>query len=499
MRTKGQTIALAGASSVDELHVGTGQAALHQKRVSLEYDARIDNASDTITIEQAKMTSSPLSAEVDGTVGDFRRRQVLDLKAGYSIDWDQLMPIVYELSPGLKKSVAMHGKTSDQFTVTGPAYEAGAQPVFVGLKTDGLAVGWQSGVVYGLQLAAAKLEPTLANGKFTLPKTRIGASGGTINLDGTADFTGETPMLRVPGRLQMLDGINLNTQIGKQLLSYVNPLFMDVAGMQGKVSLVVEEIGLPLNEQIKHTGSGRGRFNMQDVRIEPGGAFGILVKIASAAGQTQTEQGLIGRTLLGQGLIGQGAAGLLNGVGEAIGVTKKQTPSLLEGAVAIRIGNPTFHIADGRINYDNFTLTFPNGVDMVFSGWVGFDDSVKMYVAVPVTAGLLQLAGVKGPLVQYASVLQGIRVDVPIVGTRTASKLDFGRIKIQPLVKQAIRKLAEEGVKEGIRRAVPGAGLLPGLAPGSQQGKGLGLPGEEILRKIVPGAEQKSQQQQPQK
>jgi hypothetical protein len=139
-----------------------------------------------------------------------------------------------------------------------------------------------------------------------------------------------------------------------------------------------------------------------------------------------------------------------------------------------------------------------------------------MFVGVPVTAGLLDAAGVKGPTAQYASVLEGARVDVPIVGTRTSSKLDFAQVKIQPLVDQAIRNLAAQGVKQGIRTAIPGAGFLPGLGPDQKQGQQSqqpqqgqqqhdqqgqqqsqqpgqqepqhrGLPGEETLRKLLPG------------
>jgi hypothetical protein len=127
-----------------------------------------------------------------------------------------------------------------------------------------------------------------------------------------------------------------------------------------------------------------------------------------------------------------------------------------------------------------------------------------------VTAGLLQAAGVKGPVAQYASVLEGTRVDVPIVGTRMSSKLDFADIKVHLLVDQAIRKLATQGVQQGLRTVVPGAALIPpGLIPGGQQqnqqqgqqSQGQqgqqqgqqgqqqhpGLPGEGILRSLIPG------------
>lgn len=494
LQTEGQTIGLAGQATVDNLQVGAGQQTVRQEQVRLNYDAQVDNQSSTVNIRQAALQSAPLSAKVNGTVHDFRTTQVLDIHGQYEADWDQVMPIVYEFSPGMKDTVALHGKDRDEFTVRGPADDPNAQPAFRGLTTQGLAVGWQSGRVYGVDLGAGKLEPTLADGVLKLPKTTIPASGGSINLGATIDMTTKTPTLHMPGQTRLLDNINLNGQIGRQLLSYVNPLFSDVTGMEGKVSMVLQDIEVPLGEAIKQTGTGHGQLFMENVRVAPTGAFGALAKIAMSA---QPGQGGRGQSGQQQGRFGAlnelGAVNPLGGAGQQapLGQAEQQP-----GAVDIRIGNPTFEISNGKIHYDNFTMAFPNGVDMVFSGWVGFDDSMKMYVGVPVTAGLLQMAGVKGPTAQYASVLQGARVDVPIAGTRTSSRLDFASIKIQPLVDQAIRNLAAQGIQQGIRTAVPGAALVPGLVPGSgQQGQGPSLPGEGIIRGILPGGQQQNQQQ----
>jgi hypothetical protein len=490
MNTQGGVVTLAGEVTVNDFEVGAGGQALRQQQVQLAYDTRIDNANETIDLRQARLTSSPLTANLAGTVQQFRSRQVLDLRGDYRATWDQVMPIVHQFAPATATTVDLRGDSASRFTVAGPAWQEGAQPPYRAVTAEGFDIGWQGGNVYGLELSRAVLSPRLRNGRFELPVAQIPASGGTVSIGGTVDLTQKEPQLRIPGQLQLMQDINLNSDIGKQLLSYVNPLFSHVAGMDGRVSMVVQDIDLPLGETIKQAGSGRGQLFMQSVRVEPSGIFGVLVRIAGASQAGRGGQGTLG--VLGEA----GRLGQIGGLG-------RQAPTdQAMGAVDIRIGNPTFQISGGRINYDNFALTFPNDVQMVFSGWVGFDDTVMMYVGMPVTAGLFEIAGVKGPVAQYASVLEGVRVDVPLIGSRTDPRLDFSKIKFDNLVQQAVKNLATKGIEQGIRTAIPGGQFLP--LPGDRQGQEGGLlpqlplprlPGQQPQQPPPPDQQQQQQEQ----
>ena len=486
LQTEGQTIGLVGQATIDDLEVGTGQQTVRQEQVRLDYDARVDNQNSSVDIRKAALESTPFSAKVAGTIREFQTKQVLDINGQYQADWDQIMPIVYELSPGMKETLALHGKHGDEFTLRGPANDPNAQPVFRGLTVEGLAVGWESGNVCGMTLGAAKLEPGLANGILKLPNTSIPASGGAINLGATVDMTTSAPRLHMPGQMRLLDNVDLNGQISRQLLSRVNPLFSDVAEITGKLSVVLQDIDLPMGEAIKQEGSGHGQLFMENVRAAPSGAFGALVRVAMSdqkgkGAQAGQQGGLLNKLE---------AANPLAGVAQQVPLGEKESQP---GAVDIRIGNPTFEIKNGRINYDHFVMAFPSGAELVYSGWVGFDDSMTMYVGTPVTSGLLQMAGVKGPTAQYAGVLEGARIDVPIAGTRTSPKLDFSKVDVKPLVEQAIKNLAVQGIKTAAVAAVPGGAVVAGLASGS--GQGSAIPGASAIRGILPGGHPQSQPQ----
>lgn len=480
--TQGQVVTLSGQAVVDGLQVGTGEQTVQQDRVQFAYDAQVDNQRNVVTVRRADLESNLLAARVNGTVEEFRSRQMLNLSGQYSADWDQVMPLLYEVSPGLREKVALAGSSRSDFRVSGPAHQPDARPVFRGVTTDGFAIGWASGKLAGLELGQAQLQPRLNDGRLDLPTTAIPASGGTLNIGGIVDLTPEVPWLRIPGELRALDNINLNSEIGRELLSYINPLFSEVAGIDGRASLVLTNIDIPLGEPIQRTGTGRGKLDLQNVRLQPGGTLGTLAQIAGVSLQPRQDRQMMG----------------------------------------MRIGSPEFEIRDGRIHYDNFAMIFPNGVEMVYSGSVGFDGSVNLFVGVPVTPGLLTQFGVAGPVVPYAAVLKDMRVDVPIVGSRTAPKLDFAKVNIKPLIEQAARKLTIEGgletardllpVPKGVlpgdrpaegRPALPGEGIIRGVLPGGQKEQApqtqpspqtqqrRGLPGQGLLRELLPGQKDK--------
>ena len=106
-----------------------------------------------------------------------------------------------------------------------------------------------------------------------------------------------------------------------------------------------------------------------------------------------------------------------------------------------------FRIRDGKIEYDNFTVSLIKGFDLRFSGSVGLDDDrLNLKVSLPITTNLLQKLNVKGPIADFTRVLQGLRIDIPVLGNRKNPKLDFSKVPIQDLVKRALELLLKNQV-----------------------------------------------------
>jgi len=145
------------------------------------------------------------------------------------------------------------------------------------------------------------------------------------------------------------------------------------------------------------------------------------------------------------------------------------------GPQLIRVGAVHFRIHNGAIEYDNFTLTFGSSFDLRSRGAVRFNDSIDLSVSVPIRPALLRDLGVRGDTERYAALLAGSRVEIPIVGSRLAPKLDLAKVNIAPLIEKAAAGMVSQQA----------GGVLGGVLGG---GKATPLPNvpPEVLPNVLP-------------
>jgi hypothetical protein len=198
---------------------------------------------------------------------------------------------------------------------------------------------------------------------------------------------------------QALEGLAITRELGHEFLSRVNPIFAELTDVEGRVSVELGDLYLPLGDEIKRSSTGRGRLDLRELKVRPKGILAALVQL----GGRQSE-----------------------------------------GQFRVKAQSVDFTIREGRIYYDDFTLMLPDGFDLRFYGSVGFDDTLDLAVSVPVSLGLLERFGVSGPVIDYARILSGVRVAIPILGTRLKPRLDFSEVDIRPLIEQAASTLLTE-------------------------------------------------------
>ena len=79
---------------------------------------------------------------------------------------------------------------------------------------------------------------------------------------------------------------------------------------------------------------------------------------------------------------------------------------------------------------------------------------------------------------EYARLLEGTRVEIPIVGSRLDPRLDMSQVDIRPLIQQATRAMLSQGAGQLIgdlldrRRGEPGATGDPNAAPADPNAPG---------------------------
>lgn len=412
----GGGVSINGRGGVDNLIVGEGENAIREKRLDYEIDGKLDSGS-RLAISRAKIVSTPLTADLSGSIDQMNTARIVSLKGQYDASWEQLSAILHELSPSTAKTILVRGKSGGPVQIDGPLNQPGVRPAFRGLA-GGTTIGWDSAMLYGVALGAAKIDPSLKDGRISIPQTAIAVSEGRVNLRGDLDLTGADPVLRVPGQWNALENVAVTREMGTELLSHINPIFGFMSRLEGKINLHATDLVMPLGSTDKSVGAGKGMLDLRQMQMQPGGFLGEMLELG----------GLPIRDLY-----------------------------------PVEVGKVDFVVKDGRIHYDNFTLTFPEKFDIKFYGSVGLDDSIDLVVSLPVSPAMLSKMGVSALPVD----LTGLRIDVPMVGTRENPRLDFSKVDTKKLLQAVVKP--NDPTK-----------VIGDILGGGQQGKPpIGMPGDK--------------------
>lgn len=395
-------IVFSGDGTVTGLAAPGMPASARPEKLELSWAVEADPSAKTLRIRTAKVDSDMLNLDAGGTIDDLDGAMLADLSGEYEGDWDRILPILHELAPETAETIRLRGPAAGRFAFQGPL---AAPELGTGKVTGTARVGWEGGNVYGLSLGEGSLEPKLSGGRVRLPMTTIPAGGGQLNVTADVDLEPDTPVLRIPGTVDLAKGVRIDREMSRQLLSRANPIFARLASAEGTVSLRTEEVVMPLGQAALTGGSGRGRLDLSGLRVQPEGLLQLVLRLA--------------------------------------GVTR-------QGPISLAARPMEFTLRDGRLAYNDFTLKVSDEVSLTFFGSVGFDDKLDLAVRLPIGAPLLERFGVGGEAAEYARLLGGAGIEVPIVGTRLDPRLDMSKVDIKPLIRQAARRLLAEKAGEVI-------------------------------------------------
>ena len=197
--TTGPMLSLVGQGGINQLEFGTGEQAVREQRLQFDYNAQLDQQNERITLAKNRITSELFSAEIAGTIDNYKTTSVLALSGSYDASWHEVTTLLHELAPATADTIIVTGRSASRFEITGPANQPNLVPTYRGVNT-GLDLGWTSANLYGVPMGAAKLSPALRDGRVTLPNTKISTSGGHVNLGGVIDLQAAEPSSRSSAR-----------------------------------------------------------------------------------------------------------------------------------------------------------------------------------------------------------------------------------------------------------------------------------------------------------
>ena len=389
-RLTGGMVSLTGRGHIDDFQIGSGTTAFREQHIELIHDVEMDREEQTIRLKQSRLSSSILSAQIEGTVRDYKTVALLDLQGNYEGSWEKITQVLHDFFPQTIAVVDIKGISGSDFQITGAARREDLQPTFYDIKSK-VPVKWDSARLYGVQLGPAEFFPQLNQAQILLPLTSIAAQNGKFHIQGVVDLRHPELVWRISEPVMILDNFPVDQETGNQLLSYVNPIFAQMARMSGLASLELGDVEIPLSENYQSNIKAHGLLSLADMQV-------------------QTE-------------------GMLAAIELLLGLRKQVTQPM-------KVEKAQFDIKNGRIYYDDFRVTIARVYDLKFYGSVGFDDSLDLTVSLPVVPDLLENLGIQNPVKEFTKLITGARLEIPIVGTRTKPVLDMSAVDLTPLLQQ---------------------------------------------------------------
>ncbi|MGC9453650.1 MAG: hypothetical protein ACP5HU_02190 [Phycisphaerae bacterium] len=402
---KGQAASTEGVLSADGegelegLRFDDTQQPPTEGPIAFAHRATLLEDGEKLRIEHLRVTADDLSMELDGSVEQLSGRAVADITGRYAGNWQRITEIIHRLAPSTRGQLLIRGPAEASFALRGPLRGGEGRTVKAELDAES-SVGWASLNAWGLDLLQGNLALTMRDALAQVEGEPIPTAGdGWVRVPLELDLRGEAPVLRLREPADIVESATVTEQTGTQLLSRFNPIFGQLGGLDGQLTLHLDALELPLTEPEIRTGTGRGRLDMSQLNVRPAGILSQILTLAGLSGDRQQ---------------------------------------------SMNVGTVNFTIADGAIHYDDFTVFVGDDLDLKFRGAVGFDDTLDLAVSVPVRAELLRRLGVPIRFVDYARVLEGVRVEIPVAGTRLRPRLDLAEVDVTDLVNRASQLLLLE-------------------------------------------------------
>jgi len=329
--------------------------------VRLAARGKFDRRAETVSLERATIDAAALRADAAGTIRDVFRDRRLDLRGKWDYDLAKLQGL---LAPYLGEQVALTGRKSREFALTGPLGAARNQ---LDQWTGNASIAWDTARSYGFEAGPGILEGKFAAGKLAITPLDFAVNEGRFKLTPEVLLGPAPGELRLP-REQMLSQVRITPQMCAQALSYIAPALAGVAQADGRISVALDGGRLPLDDVRR--GDVSGTLTVHDVRVSAGPLVAALAVVLNRATEVRLTE-------------------------------EAQVP---------------FRMVQGRFYHQNLELNFPE-MTIRTRGSVGMDRSLAILAEMPVPPKWIG----NNPL---GTALEGQSIQLPIGGTLDRPVID---------------------------------------------------------------------------
>jgi len=356
-----------------------GQPPFEQSEVSLVLDVRVDPKQKTVNLRKLQLTSPQVKiykAEFSETAK--ADKTLLQGRIDCEYDWSAV-------GPYLPQGIIVKGvnKLPIEFSSEYPAGQR--QKLLDNLSTKG-TLGFTQAQYLGLVFERTEAQIQIQNGSFTILPLSTKVNNGEFHFAGQGNLKQDSRVLRTPQPMQIMKDIQINDEMARKLLMYVNPIFADAINVSGIANFSCERLAIPLAKEKQNEIEIIGTVSVNKLRLQASDLLGQILP------------------LLGVGISG----------------------------VDITVHPTKFVLQNGVLSYDDMQVEVGNS-PINFKGAIGLNGDLNMTVILPYTT--------EGKTARIGRVTAGQRIVLPLKGTLNKPKLDLGKLLEEQLKQQLLEGL----------------------------------------------------------
>ena len=358
-----------------------------QEEVLVTFDAEINPVEKSIAVKDLKLTSPQIKIRkgnfIETPAGDTTR---LKGQLDCEYDWAAVSAAAARYLPeGLK----LKGKRKQTIEFTSQYPKGKRNELPANLSTEG-KLGFDWAYYKGLTFSPTEAEIQFVKGLFTISQFSSKVNNGTLRFGGEADFKQKPTLLMTLGPIHIVEGVQLNDDVSKELLVYINPIFADAVNVRGVGNLNCQRLVLPLRGASGKDAEIVGAMWADNMRLS---ASNLLSELLSVMGLKLRDQ-------------------------------------------KIRVHKTNFVLKKGFLRYENMQVDVGDN-PFNFEGVIGLDESLDMIVTLPYT--------LDGRTVRVGQEGSAQRIQLPLKGTIYKPELDVGK-----LLELQLKRRLEETILEGL-------------------------------------------------
>jgi len=356
--------------------------------VSILFDAEVNPEQKTINIKKFQL----ISPQIKIHKGEFSQvskdgKTKLEGQVDCEYDWAAVSTIT---APYLPQGLSLEGQRKDTISFDSTCPTDQKDKLLENLNTKA-KVGFAKAEYMGLNFGATDVDFQIQNGLLKIAPFSTTVNNGQLSFASEANLKDKPSLLKTTEPIQIVKDIQINNEMARKLLKYVNPIFANAVNVSGVANFHCERLAIPLEKGNKNDIEVIGTISANKMLLEGSDLLGQMVSLAggSVRGQNCT------------------------------------------------IHPTRFALQNGLLKYEDMQLDIGNN-PVNFKGTIGLDTRLDMIVTLPYTMG--------GRTARVGEKTDE-RISIPLTGTIDKPELDMGK-----LLEGQLKKQLEEQLQKGLEK-----------------------------------------------